>query len=71
MLSDAGFSAIKTLQFCPYSWIPSSLKLWLGIQEHTLLPTWVDRGLMLMFLPVGYIASRIGWGEELVAIAQK
>jgi SAM-dependent methyltransferase len=70
ILSRAGFSCVDIVQFCPYSWIPGSLKLFLGIQKLS-LPRVVDRGLMLLLSPVGYIASRVGWGEELVAISRR
>lgn len=69
VLLEAGFRSVEILHFCPYSWIPESLKLVLGI--HTLSPPrLVDRGLMLLLSPTGYVASRVGLGEELVAISQ-
>ncbi len=71
ILLDAGFSSVEILQFSPHSWIPGSFKLLLGITDRISLPYIFERCLMIMFLPIGYVASKIGWGEELVAIARK
>lgn len=70
-LLDVGFGSVDVLHYSPHSYVPASLKLLFGITERTPLPYLIDRLLMLVCLPVGWFAERIGWGEELVAIAHK
>jgi len=70
LLTEAGFKEIKIYMYNPTSWLPLSLKQWKSRKKkimNTSTSTWLDG----VCYPIGWIAARVGMGEEIIAIAKK
>lgn len=69
VLEKAGFERAAVYDFCPSSWLAGS------IIQLAKKPGWGDqrlpRWLIRACYPVGWLASWVRMGEELVAVAEK
>jgi 2-polyprenyl-3-methyl-5-hydroxy-6-metoxy-1,4-benzoquinol methylase len=69
LLDEAGFTHIKIHDYYPISWLPMSFmqrENWNRAIAKYNYPSW----LTLVCYPIGWLASKCGMGEELVAIGK-
>jgi hypothetical protein len=72
LLQRANFSQVKTYQYSPPSWLPLSfMQAWNRIKGSSELKHAFPKWLFFFCLPIGWIGSKIGLGEELVAVGCK
>ena len=69
LMEEAGFTDIRIYGYNPTSWLPLSLMQWKNKNQPTSKlgpPTWLS----WMCYPIGWLAAKLGIGEELVGIGR-
>ena len=70
LLEEAGFKDVRIYEYNPTSWLPLSIMQWKNRNQATAkynYPSW----LTWVCYPMGWLAGKVGFGEELVAVGIK
>jgi len=70
LCSETGFRNAKIYGYYPVPWLSSSLNQWLENKNIKKVKI-RNRNLEILFRPIGWVASKIGLAEELVAMLRK
>ena len=69
LLGDAGFKNVRIYEYNPTSWLPASIIQW-KYRKHTTTKYAHPHWLTWVCYPIGWLAAKVGIGEELVVIGK-
>ena len=71
ILRDVGFTKLEICEYYPLSWLPLSLRQLVSKRGFWHKGALGQKFLTYVLLPIGWLACKLGMGEELVAVTRK